>query len=291
MIAIIGLLVALLLPAVQLVRAAATRTERLSWKRQRQLDDPPPRRIPYEILFVGNSHTYMNDVPGLIVELAKAAGKAEVRVTRVLKGGWELEGHWTDGVAQQKIADTWFDFVVLQERSAKPCDKPASYHEYMQKFGKLSREENAIPVGYLMWEREDINYCRMPELASTCEQAIKEIQRGDGLAEIAPVGPAWKAALTERPNLVLHAEDGCHSAPVGAYLAACVFHAMIHRESPVGLPNRLTPPTITPNDYGLPDAGTVDVPAVDAAFLQEVAWKAAERWRQKTKTLYMRPKF
>ena len=65
----------------------------------------------------------------------------------------------------------------------------------------------------------------------------------------------------------------------------------IHRESPVGLPNRLTPPTITPSDYGLPDAGTVDVPAVDAAFLQEVAWKAAERWRRKTKALYLRPKF
>ena len=64
-----------------------------------------------------------------------------------------------------------------------------------------------------------------------------------------------------------------------ANLAACVFHAMIHRESPVGLPNRLTPSTITPNDYGLPDAGTVDVPAVDATFLQEVAWKAAEGWR------------
>lgn len=62
-------------------------------------------------------------------------------------------------------------------------------------------------------------------------------------------------------------------------LAACVFHAMIHRESPVGLPNRLTPSTITPNDYGLPDAGTVDVPAVDATFLQEEAWKAAEQWR------------
>jgi len=121
-IAIIGVLVALVLPAVQSVLAAADRTERLSWRRQRQLDDPPPRRVPFEILFIGNSHTYMNDVPGLIAELAKAAGKAEVWVTRVLEGGWELEGHWNDAVAQQKIADTWFDFVMLQERSTKPCE-------------------------------------------------------------------------------------------------------------------------------------------------------------------------
>lgn len=288
-IAIIGLLVALLLPAVQFARAAAARSERLNWKRQRQLDDPPSRGALYEILFVGNSHTYMNDVPGLVAELAKAAGKAQVRVTRVLKGGYDLEGHWNDGVAQQKIAETWFDFVVLQEQSTKPCENPASYYEYMQKFGKLSRDENAIPVGYLIWERKDSDSCQLSQLEKSCEQAIKDMQRGDGLAEIAPVGPAWKAAMAERPDLVLHAQDGNHSTPVGAYLSACVFYALIHRESPIGLPNRLTPPTPMPNEYGLPDAGTVEVAAADAAFLQAVAWKVAEQWRRKTKAWFLRP--
>jgi prepilin-type N-terminal cleavage/methylation domain-containing protein len=290
-IAIIGVLVALMLPAVQSARAAADRTERMSWKRQRQLDDPPPRRVPFEILFVGNSHTFMNDVPGLVAELAKAAGKAEVRVTRVLKGGWELEGHWNDGVAQQKIAENWFDFVVLQERSEKPCDSPAGYHEYMQKFGKLARDENAIPIGYLLWQRTDNgDYCRQPQLTSACEQAIKDVQKNDGLADIAPVGPAWQAALAERPGLALISQDGNHSGPAGAYLAACVFHAVIHRESPVGLPGRLTPPPIVPNENGLPDAGTVEVPADDAAFLQEIAWKTAEKWRRKTKAAFLKPK-
>ena len=105
------------------------------------------------------------------------------------------------------------------------------------------------------------------------------------------MGPAWQAALAELPDLVLHAEDGNHSAPTGAYLAACVFHAWIHRESPVGLPGRLSPPAITPHEYGLPDAGIVEVPAADAAFLQEVAWKAAEKWRRKTKAEFLKARF
>ncbi|MFM8435716.1 MAG: hypothetical protein ACKOBP_10325, partial [Planctomycetia bacterium] len=67
-----------------------------------------------------------------------------------------------------------------------------------------------------------------------------------------------------RRRAVTLARDGNHSAPAGAYLAACVFHAVIHHESQEGLPASLTPALISPNPEGLPDAGTVAVPAADA---------------------------
>lgn len=60
---------------------------------------------------------------GLLVGLAKAARKAEVGVTRVLKGGYELEWHWNEGVATAAIEGTEFDIVVLQARSQKPCER------------------------------------------------------------------------------------------------------------------------------------------------------------------------
>lgn len=287
-IGVIGVLVALLLPALQSARAAAARTERLNWRRQRALDDPPPRRVPFEILFIGNSHTYVNDVPGLIVALAKAAGTAEVRVTRVLKGGYTLEQHWSEGSAKREIESTWFDFVVLQEQSQEPCTHPATYSEAMKRFGALAREQQAIPVGYLMWERaDDPATCPQARLTETCERAIKEIQNGDGLADIAPIGPAWQTSLARKPGMQLISSDGNHSAPTGAYLAACVLHAVIHRTSPQGLPHRLTPEPIMPNPEGLPDVGTVEVPPDDAPLLQDEAWKAAEKWRRKTKAWFL----
>jgi prepilin-type N-terminal cleavage/methylation domain-containing protein len=287
--AIVGLLLALLLPAVQAVRRASDRTVRLNWKRQRSLGEQPPRKVPYEILFVGNSHTYMNDVPGLIAELAKAANKAEVRVTRVLKGGYELEWHWNEGVAAAAIEGKEFDFVVLQERSQKPCLAPENYRDFMVRFGRLAREWGAIPVGYMLWERtDDPELCPLGQIVSSCEQSIRDIQNEDGLADIAPVGPAWRAALDGRPGLQLISDDGNHSAPTGAYLAACVFHSLIHRESPEGLPGTLAPAALQPNPEGLPDAGTVSVPAEDAVFLQSIAWQTAERWRQKTKAWYLK---
>ena len=44
------------------------------------------------ILFIGNSHTYFNDMPHLCAELLRAAGK-DVEVTMLTRGGETLHGH------------------------------------------------------------------------------------------------------------------------------------------------------------------------------------------------------
>jgi len=43
-------------------------------------------------------------------------------------------------------------------------------------------------------------------------------------------------ALARHPALVLHAADGNHSAPAGAFLAALVLYATITGQSPLDLP-------------------------------------------------------
>ena len=44
------------------------------------------------ILFIGNSHTYVNGVPALVRDLAAADGY-EVDVTMIAHGGWYLWQH------------------------------------------------------------------------------------------------------------------------------------------------------------------------------------------------------
>jgi hypothetical protein len=44
---------------------------------------------------------------------------------------------------------------------------------------------------------------------------------------VAPIGQAWDRALAGYPSLVLHAADGNHSAPAGAYLTALILYAMV----------------------------------------------------------------
>jgi hypothetical protein len=52
---------------------------------------------------------------------------------------------------------------------------------------------------------------------------------------VAPVGEAWRAALTENPNISLHSSDQSHPSYEGSYLAACVFYAVLWNESPIGI--------------------------------------------------------
>ena len=56
------------------------------------------------------------------------------------------------------------------------------------------------------------------------------------IAPVAPVGYAWLTAWLQNPKLVLWQADGSHPTGQGTYLAACVFYAVIFRQSPVNNP-------------------------------------------------------
>lgn len=281
-ISIIALLVALMLPAIGSVRRSAENTERLNWKRQRLLDDPPSRRIPYRILFIGNSHTSNGsiDIPNAVAELSRLGNQAEVRVLKVVVGGQSLKGHWETGSAQVAIkdgGDSWFDFVVLQGQSQEPCLNAADYQEYNEQFGTLCKENKAIPLVYQLFERSDAGECPQATLTNGSLNAVKAIQGNEGTGELCPVGEAWKVARERKPSLELYQGDGNHSNETGAFLTACVFYSVIHRTSPRGLPNVI----VTPE-------GTLSVTPDDAGFLQDVAWETSERWRRKTKPWFVK---
>ena len=56
------------------------------------------------ILFIGNSLTYVNDVPGILQALADSAGGERLAVASLALPNYALIDHWVDGIAQREIA-------------------------------------------------------------------------------------------------------------------------------------------------------------------------------------------
>ncbi|MCF8295725.1 MAG: SGNH/GDSL hydrolase family protein, partial [Bacteroidales bacterium] len=72
-----------------------------------------------KVLFLGNSYTYVNDLPQTAVALAASAGD-QLTVDVNAPGGYTLQGHSTNQTSLDKIKLGGWDYVVLQEQSQLP---------------------------------------------------------------------------------------------------------------------------------------------------------------------------
>src|SRR5688500_12967856 len=73
----------------------------------------PERRLPQRVLFIGNSLTESNNLPGLVQAMADSAGLS-ITVKAVTLGATNLLDHWNGAEALAEIDRGW-DVVVLQQ--------------------------------------------------------------------------------------------------------------------------------------------------------------------------------
>ena len=195
------------------------------------------------VLFIGNSYTFVNDLPNTFAKLARSGGH-KVEVGMSAQGGWSLADHVGSTETLNLLDSAKWNFVVLQEQSEIPSVQqvrnqemyPAA-RELVQKIKKIG----ATPIFFITWAHRD----GMPENGmNNYESMQSQINTGYmGIAQelnvsVAPVGSAWLAAVKEHPELSLWQGDGSHPTEQGTYLAACVFYAVIFHESPIGLTDR-----------------------------------------------------
>lgn len=192
------------------------------------------------VLFVGNSYTYVNDLPGTFAALACSGGD-RIETGMAAQGGWTLALHQTSDDTAKALKNGHWDDIVLQEQSEIPALAGVRGTEMVpparQLVGRV-RALGAKPVFFLTWAHRDgmpdsgyKDYASMQFAISTGYLTLaKELD-----VTVAPVGEAWHAAQGKSPPLDLWLDDGSHPNPKGTYLAACVFYAVITGRSPVGL--------------------------------------------------------
>jgi hypothetical protein len=187
------------------------------------------------VLFVGNSYTYVNDLPAMLTTLAARSRPAvTLAVESVTVGGATLQSHWESTGAQARLREARWDAVVLQGQSVEPLWQPAVFGAYADRFGALATTVGARALWFATWaRREGDGIYAEPFTGGTTAAMTARLESGYAMAQtrnggaLVRVGEAWRRALAARPALALHNDDGSHPSVAGTYLAACVFYGAL----------------------------------------------------------------
>lgn len=182
------------------------------------------------VLFLGNSHTQVNNVPGLVVAIAAQAGHRTLRADVIAYGGAALEDHWSMGTAQFALARYSWNYVVMQQGPSSLPESQVHLRTWTEKFAPLIREANAEPVLYQVWPTT----MRRIDAANALTSYTLAAAAVDGI--LAPAGDAFTEVLDSRPGLQVYSPDGQHGSIFGSYLAALTIASRIVGFDPEDLP-------------------------------------------------------
>ncbi len=178
------------------------------------------------ILFVGNSRTYVHDIPTKFTKLAKSLGK-DVSVSSVTYPNATLQ--WLSKNRKSQITSKSYDYVILQEVSEQ-CINYNTFYNGASAVAKMVRQKNPNVQIILrkMWKRRS-DGTRLRDLAyKNSNKVAKNIG-----ATMSFDGPAFERCSSLYPSLK-PMEDNSHQSTVGAYLSACCVYTAVFKESPVG---------------------------------------------------------
>ena len=77
-----------------------------------------------EVLFIGNSYTYANNMPQMVSEIALSFGDSLIYETST-PGGATFNIHSTNISTLNKISQKPWDYIVLQAQSQEPSFSPS----------------------------------------------------------------------------------------------------------------------------------------------------------------------
>ncbi|HYC31571.1 MAG TPA: hypothetical protein VEB59_04735 [Gemmatimonadales bacterium] len=178
----------------------------------------PTEPVERSILFIGNSLTYMNDLPAMMERIGEAAGDP-VRVGEVTGGNMAVIDHVNRMSEAIPVIDTGgWAFVVLQQGPTPAGICRDTLVLATMRAGPHIAEAGGRAVLWLPWARRGFPATLGPAGVSATEAA----RTVGGI--VAPIGVAWAEALERDPTLPLYGGDGYHPAPGGSLLAALTIY-------------------------------------------------------------------
>jgi len=175
----------------------------------------------HHVLFVGNSLTYVNNLPGTLVAIAESAGDT-IRVGSEAGPNLALIDHLNGATnAVSRIAQGGWEFVVLQQGPTPAGICRDSLILWSKMFDSHIRKVGAKPALMMTWPIVGVGP-PVDDVRISFQQAAQAVN-----GVFMPAGEAWRIALRADPTLSLYASDGLHPSAVGTFLAALEIYERI----------------------------------------------------------------
>lgn len=173
------------------------------------------------VLFIGNSHTYVHDVPAMLSAIARQRGDSSIRTSSVAFANFALEDHWYEGSAVRHLERARWEYVVMQQGPSSLAENQLHLARWTQQFTPLIRDAGATPVLYQVWP----HVSRPQDFPAVRQSYASAAASVNGI--LAPAGAAWANSFSANPDVPLYDADGTHANILGAYVAALTIYASI----------------------------------------------------------------
>lgn len=207
-------------------------------------------QLSYKVLFLGNSYTYVNNLPQIVHDVALSAGDTLV-FDSYTPGGYQLIDHSTDAISQNKIMTGGWDYVVIQGQSQEPITFYNQFNSGGGALCNLIKQYNpcAVTMPYMTWGRKNGDSSNCVAFPIMCTyQGMDTTIRNRYLnltasinGEVSPVSVVWNYLRQNNPSIELYQTDESHQSLEGSYAAACCFYASLFKKDP----------TLITNNFGL----------------------------------------
>ena len=176
-----------------------------------------------KVLFVGNSKTYVNDIPAKFAGLAKAGGY-KVSISTATQGGKTLK--YLASKYKSKINKS-YDIVILQEQTDAYKGKYSTFLSGAKSISKMVKAKNPNVKIYV---RQTWVYKN-----SSSSERNKAYTNAKNVAKNINASLIYDGKAMYKLNASSLYKDRTHQSSKGAYLSACCIYNSVFNESPVGL--------------------------------------------------------
>jgi len=195
-----------------------------------------PATRTLNVLFVGNSITYVNDMPAMLVNIASSdpgnTVRLEVKAKTSPDATLEYLLNGTDALAYAKAHR--FDAIVLQEHDSWYYDLPQIDPAGVWRWANEARSMGATPVLFENWadpadgeayaDNQLATYGHTPEREAEAVLEATDELSGKLRAPVVKVGAAFERARLTKGAPDPWGPDRHHPSVAGTYLGALVFY-------------------------------------------------------------------